>query len=177
VCLLTIDANQCRPARVAQFHVVSNPALARTGGHLFDDNVGLFTQCGKDAEECGRVVRQPALATDPAIRKALWKKSRSLVKDYNTPLGEPWEKPPEKPKKIKKLEQEAAQDEGDGDENEENDDNDNGDNGDEEEGQEGEREDDEEEVERLVEEDWGEAAGTDDDMDEEQFFHDDDGEL
>ena len=71
----------------AQFHVASNPTLARTGGQMFSDSVGLFTNCGKPAEECGRVVRQPALATDASMRKALWKKSKQLVREYSAPLG------------------------------------------------------------------------------------------
>ena len=80
---------------------MSNPALAQTGGQLFDDSVGLFTNCGKPAEECGRVVRQPALATDATMRKAMWKQSKALVKAFTTPLGMPW-KPPVKPKRQTK---------------------------------------------------------------------------
>lgn len=96
--VLVPDANGWNLCNAAQFHVASNPALAQAGGQLFDDNVGLFTNCGQPAEDCGRVVQQPALATDPSMRKALWKKSKALVKAYNTPLGQPWEKP-EMPKK------------------------------------------------------------------------------
>ena len=80
----------------AQFHVASNPELAWAGGQIYSDNVGLFTNCGKSAEECGRVVRQPALATDPSMRKALWKKSKQLVREYSAPLGEAWEAPGKK---------------------------------------------------------------------------------
>ena len=90
----------------AQFHVASNPALGRVGGQLFSDRVGLFTNCGLPAEECapaptspnrsapdssdlprcGRVVRQPSIATDSTMRKALWAKSRELVAGFNAPL-------------------------------------------------------------------------------------------
>ena len=142
----------CGHWNAAQFHVASNPALAQTGGHLFDDNVGLFTNCGKPAQDCGRVLRQPALATDSTVRKALWKKSKALVKAYSTPLGEPWQKPEKANKKQPQADEEAPQavDE-----------------------------------ERLVDEDWGvaEVEGdwgeadqqeADEEIDEEQFFPDDD---
>lgn len=129
--------------------MVSNPALAQTGGQLFDDSVGLFTNCGKPAEECGRVVRQPALATDATMRKALWKKSKALVKAFTTPLGMPW-KPPVKPKKKRtQVDEDAAGEEV------------------------------KELEEQLVEGDWGVAdkAEPETERDEEQFFDDDEGEL
>ena len=101
------------------------------------------------------MLRQPALATDSTVRKALWKKSKALVKAYSTPLGEPWQKP-DKAKKKRPQADEAAQ---------------------------------AVEEERLVDEDWGvaEVEGdwgvadeqkADEEVDEEQFFPDDDeGEL
>jgi hypothetical protein len=127
--------------------VVSNPALAQTGGQLFDDDVGLFTNCGKPAEECGRVARQPALATDATMRKALWKKSKALVKAFTTPLGEPWE-PPAKPKKKRTQDDEDIAEEEVGAQDEE----------------------------QLVDEDWGvgDKDGSEQELDEEQFFDDDD---
>ncbi len=133
--------------------MVSNPALAQTGGQLFDDNVGLFTNCGRPAEECGRVVRQPALATDPTMRKALWKKSKALVKAFNVPLGEPWDAPAKPKKRHTQVDEDAAEEEVEA-----------------------------QDEAQLVEEDWGvvdkDAPGKGDD--DEPFFDDDDddeGEL
>ena len=135
----------------AQFHVASNPALAQAGGQLFDDNVGLFTNCGQPAGDCGRVVQQPALATDPSMRKALWKKSKALVKAYNTPLGQPWEKPEKPKKKRTQVDEDDAEQE----------------------------EVQTQEEEQLVEGDWGVADKEESEkaVDEDQFFDDDDGEL
>ena len=84
------------------------------------------------------------------MRKALWKKSRALVKAYSTPLGEPWEKP-EKPQKQRTEDDDEAQQEVRG-----------------------------QDEEQLVEEDWGVADKKDREelVDEDQFFpDDDDGEL
>lgn len=129
--------------------MVSNPALAQTGGQLFDDNVGLFTNCGRPAEECGRVVRQPALATDPTMRKALWKKSKALVKAFNVPLGEPWDAPAKPKKRRTQVDEDAAEEEVEA-----------------------------QDEAQMVEEDWGvvdkDAPGKGDD--DEPFFDDDDDE-
>ena len=90
------------------------------------------------------------------MRKALWKKSKALVKAYSTPLGEPWQKPEKAKKKQTQADEEAAQ------------------------AAEEERQADEDWGVAEVEGDWGvvDQQEADEGIDEEQFFPDDDeGEL
>merc|ERR1712232_43768 len=75
-----------RPANVgakAVFHVATSQALAdgETGGGLFSDRAGAFTDCGKPPEDCGRVQvhEQPSAATDEDLADDLWTRTENAI--------------------------------------------------------------------------------------------------
>jgi hypothetical protein len=83
------------------------------------------------------------------MRKALWKKSKALVKAFNVPLGEPWDAPAKPKKRRTQVDEDAAEEEVEA-----------------------------QDEAQMVEEDWGvvdkDAPGKGDD--DEPFFDDDDDE-
>jgi NAD(P)-dependent dehydrogenase (short-subunit alcohol dehydrogenase family) len=67
----------------AVFHVATSTALAdaETGGGLFSDRAGAFTDCGKAPEDCGRVQphEQPLTATDGDLADELWTRTENAI--------------------------------------------------------------------------------------------------
>lgn len=65
------------------FHIATAPALGEeeTGGGLFSDKVGPFTDCGQEPEECGRVQydKLPAALTDEELATQLWDRTEDIL--------------------------------------------------------------------------------------------------
>lgn len=79
-----------RPVEVgakAIFHVATSPALfdQESGGALFSDKAGPFTNCGKSPEECGRVQlhEMPDVVADLELAEELWSHTESAIGDKN----------------------------------------------------------------------------------------------
>lgn len=69
----------------AVFHVATAKALGHeeSGGGLYADTAGAFVNCGKPAEECGRIKahKQPAVARDDGKATVLWNAAEQAIGD------------------------------------------------------------------------------------------------
>ncbi|CAK0854168.1 unnamed protein product [Prorocentrum cordatum] len=67
----------------AVFHVATADGLGSEehGGGLFSDSAGAFVDCGRPAEQCGRVpaAKQPAAASDEDLATDLWSRTESAL--------------------------------------------------------------------------------------------------
>jgi len=81
-----VSSHMLRSAEVgakALFHVATAPELGQeeNGGGLYADTAGAFINCGKPAEECGRVPthKQPASALDAELAADLWEHTKNSI--------------------------------------------------------------------------------------------------
>mmetsp|Transcript_152088 Transcript_152088/g.276606 ORF Transcript_152088/g.276606 Transcript_152088/m.276606 type:complete len:557 (-) Transcript_152088:56-1726(-) len=84
--LSSLGTFMLRPVDVgakAIFHVATSPSLfdQESGGALFSDKAGAFTNCGKSPEECGRVQLHllPAAVADLELAEELWSRTESAI--------------------------------------------------------------------------------------------------